>query len=218
MSNQERKEKLKSSLNKEIFQKVEDLETKIDDKYDDLMTDKLSKILPKKEDSEPSVDTVEFIVEEEVEIEINDDSLLRDYDNFINESAKTLNDIDVSEIEEEISQELEDIKNNVSDDTIVDVKQNNKPEKVVDENTSPAEVNVDIDESTTIDLGPSNEEIAEIKEDLKKEKRLEKKIKKEKKKELKKAQKENQKSGSVVIDVLLVLAIVLLIALIMYLR
>ncbi len=218
MSNQERKEKLKSNLNNDIFQKVEDLETKTNDKYDELMTDKLSKILPKKEDTEPSADTVEFIVEEEVEIEVNDDSLLRDYDNFINDSAKTLNDIDITEIEKELSQELEDIKNNVSDDTIVDVKQNNKPEKVVDENTSDDYIDIEIEESTTIDLGPVNEEISEIKEDIKKEKRIEKKLKKEKKKELKKAQKENQKSGSVVIDVLLVLAIVLLIALIMYLR
>ncbi len=216
MSNQERKEKLKNSLNNEIFQKVEELETKTDDKYDELMTDKLSKILPKKEETEPSADTVEIIVEEEVEIEVNDDSLLRDYDNFINESAKTLNDIDVSKIEE--SQKLEDITTNVADDTIVDVKQNNKPEKVVDENTADNEIDLEIEESTTIDLGPTNEEIAEIKEDIKKEKRVEKQLKKEKKKELKKAQKENQKSGSVVIDVLLVLAIVLLIALIMYLR
>ncbi len=218
MSNQERKEKLKSNLNSDIFQKVEDLETNANDKYDELMTDKLSKILPKKEEIEPSADTVEFIVEEEVEIEVNDDSLLRDYDNFINDSVKTLSDIDITEIEQEISQKLEDIKSVVSDDTIVEVKQNNKPEKVVDENTTDNYKNIEIEEQTTIDLGPSKEEIVEIKEDVKKEKRIEKKLKKEQKKELKKAQKENQKSGSVIIDVLLVLAIVLLIALIMYLR
>ncbi len=215
MNNQERKEKLKENLNNEIFQKVESLETKTNDKYDDLMTDKLSKILPKKEETEPSADTVEILVEEEVEIEVNDDSLLRDYDNFINESAKTLSDKEISEME--ISEELESITNNFSDDTIVNVKQNNKPEKVVDENTL-KDVDLTIEDSTTIDLDSNNEEIEKDKEDIKNEKRIEKNLKKEKKKELKKAQKENQKSGSIIIDVLLVLAIILLIALIMYLR
>ncbi len=215
MSNQDRKEKLKKSLNSEIFQKIEGLKTNKDDKYDELMTDKLSKILPKKEDVEPALDTVEILVEEEVEIEINDDKLLKDYDDFINESAKTLNDINVEELEKEATQEIEDIKNNIlPDDTIVDVKQNNKPEKIIDENTYNDSSDLSINETPTIDLGPTNEEIEEITN----EKRIEKKLKKEKKKELKKAQKENQKSGSVVIDVLLVLAIVLLIALIMYLR
>ncbi len=215
MNNQERKEKLKENLNNEIFQKVESLETKTNDKYDDLMTDKLSKILPKKEETEPSADTVEILVEEEVEIEVNDDSLLRDYDNFINESAKTLSDKEISEME--ISEELESITNNFSDDTIVNVKRNNKPEKVVDENTL-KDVDLTIEDSTTIDLDSNNEEIEKDKEDIKNEKRIEKNLKKEKKKELKKAQKENQKSGSIIIDVLLVLAIILLIALIMYLR
>ncbi len=215
MNNQERKEKLKENLNNEIFQKVESLETKTNDKYDDLMTYKLSKILPKKEETEPSADTVEILVEEEVEIEVNDDSLLRDYDNFINESAKTLSDKEISEME--ISEELESITNNFSDDTIVNVKQNNKPEKVVDENTL-KDVDLTIEDSPTIDLDSNNEEIEKDKENIKNEKRIEKNLKKEKKKELKKAQKENQKSGSIIIDVLLVLAIILLIALIMYLR
>lgn len=235
MSNQERKEALKKSLEKDIYEKAEKIDINKGSKYDDLMTDKLSKILPTKEEKEEENNTVEFLVDEEVEFEIDDDKLLKEYDNFINDASKTLNNVNVEEIEKEITQEIEDIKNGVvAAETTINIEKNTKPEKVIDENTPTSTVDFKIDETTTINLEEegfdlpkenieedkkkiSKKEKAEKKE-LKEQLKKEKEIKKSEKKEIKKAQKDAQKSGSIVIDVLLVLAIVLLIALIIYLR
>ncbi len=107
MNNEENKEsrlkRVREGLEKDIYKKIENLENLDEkDKMFGTKTESLANFLPKEEKEDM---TIEFVNQEEVELEIDQEEVLKDYDNYIhssqnNHDQKTSNIINIEQTEQ----------------------------------------------------------------------------------------------------------------------